>query len=72
MEENEFGNDVPRYDFLENGNWDAFYKVSVFLAILANLYTFLVAYVWLMIIAIFIYFFLFICLFFLCSNDNNR
>ena len=70
--ENEFGNDVSRYDFLEDGNWDAFYKVSVFLAILANLYTFLVAYVWLMIIAIVIYIFLALCIFCLCSDDSNN
>ena len=71
VELNEFGNEVPKYDFLNNGSWDSFYKAAVFLGILANLYTFLVACVWLVIIAVLILF-MFLFIFSLCAGDSSN
>ena len=74
VELNEFGTEVPKFDFLNDGNWHKFYLAAVILGFLANLYTFLVAVVWLLIIAVLIYVFFFLC--FICclftDSSNNR
>ena len=70
IDESEF--EVQNLVILNGGNWSKFYTAALVLGVLANLYTFIVAVVWLIIIAVLIYFFFIICFLYCLVHDNNR